>query len=112
MSTFGGVAFTTLQGDRGRVLPDYEATVSERHIPGSNNNYIDLGGQLTPRVHIPIFVLNADLNAFKALIGIQRELDLGTHVYSAILTRLANQIELIDGTRYQFDADFLIVSGG
>lgn len=112
MSTFGGVTFTTLQGERGRVLPSYNVIVSERHIPGSNNNYIDIGGQSTPTLDLPIFVVNANLSSFKALIGLSRELDLGAHVYTALLTKLTNQIELVSGDRYQFDASWLIISGG
>lgn len=112
MSTFGGVTFTTLQGERGRVLPSYNVIVSERHIPGSNSNYIDIGGQSTPTLDIQIFVLNADLTAFKALLGLSRELDLGSFVYTALLTKLGNQIWLVSEDRYQFDASWLIISGG
>lgn len=112
LSNFGGVSFTTLQGERGRVLPDHNLIFSERHIPGSNSNYIDIGGQSTPTLKLQIFVLPDDVGSFKALIGIVRELDIDTYSYQALLTSLTGQIKFEDGSRYQYDASWLIISGG
>lgn len=108
-TSFDGATIFILADDVPKSLP---SNVTERHIPGGNNNFIDLGGLSMPRItYTLMFETGADAITFEAKQGVQGTLITFDGTYIAVLAgmrRIAHGVSA--GGEAVISCEFIIVS--
>ena len=107
--SFNGVPIFVLATDVPKVM---NAFVTERHVPYSQNNFVDLGGAGLRHIVLDLlFKVGADAITFEAQNGVQGTLVCFEGTYTAILTSIRRTAHGVSaGGEAVLACDFLIVS--
>ena len=87
MSSFAGITFGERGGGNGQGFPVWSqvGTVVIKHIPGSDDNVIQVIGGALPRMAMPVKVTGAALAALQAAIGAEDTLIFHFETTTALL---------------------------
>lgn len=71
MASFSGITILERGGGNGQSFPTWSKSgvIAIKHIPGSDNNVIQVIGTALPRVGIPVKLSGAQLSSLRAAIG-------------------------------------------